>query len=232
MTVGLEEEPDVRLGFREDGRVRQVNVLLVEDNDFTRSTVASALSAEGCVVTAAVTTAREAVVAAAQNSIDCAVIDLHLGIGPTGIDVAHALRRNDPELGIVILTSYVDPRLLGGNQRPLPADAVYLVKDDVHSTAQLREGIDEACALGGTTTAVPGRVPLTDSQVEVLRLVAHGMTNAEIARRRVVTERSVEMTISRIIRRLGVIVGSGDNTRALLIQAYFAMIGSGQRRSP
>lgn len=203
----------------------RMNVLLVEDNDFTRSTVAASLEAEGCVVVASVPSAREAVTAAVEQSIDCAVIDLHLGTGPTGIDVAHALRKDDPDLGIVILTSYADPRLLSADQRPLPEGAVYVVKNDIHSTAQLRAKVDAACGVGDSAAAGSGRVPLTDGQVEVLRMVAMGLTNAEIARRRVVTERSVETALSRTVRRLGLEPDEGENSRVLLTQAYFAMIG-------
>lgn len=69
--------------------MRRLKVLLVEDNDFTRSTVAASLRAEDCQVVAAVSTAKEAVTVASEHDIDCAVIDLHLGPGPTGIDLAH-----------------------------------------------------------------------------------------------------------------------------------------------
>lgn len=67
--------------------VRRLRVMLVEDNDFTRSTVASSLREEDCDVVAAVATARDAMLAAESHDIDCAVIDLHLGQGPSGIDV-------------------------------------------------------------------------------------------------------------------------------------------------
>lgn len=100
--------------------MRKLKVLLVEDNDFTRSTVAAALRAEQCEVVGSVATAKEAVSLSGDLDFDCAVIDLHLGAGPSGIDLAHSLRRRDPDLGILILTSFQDPRLLDGDQRPLP----------------------------------------------------------------------------------------------------------------
>ena len=210
--------------------MQPLTVLLVEDNDFTRSTVATALSAEGCEVTA-VGTAQEALEVATSDLIDCAVIDLHLGNGPSGIDVAHALRKEDPDLGIVILTAFEDPRLLGGKQRALPDHAVYVVKNNIRSTAELRAQVDQACDLGEQAERnTPGRVPLTDRQVQVLRMVAEGLTNAEIARRRVVTERSVETALSRIARRLELQPGPGENVRVLLTQAYFSMIGASPGR--
>ena len=210
-------------------------VLLVEDNNFTRSTVAAGLRAEGCGVHS-VATAREAITAAANTSFDCAVIDLHLGRGPSGIDVAHGLRERHANMGIVLLTSFVDPRFLSDDSRDLPVGTVYLVKNDVDSTAQLKDCVDGAIeAVRGHQTKPRGvrgarsatRVPLTDTQVAVLRLVAQGLTNAEIARQRVTSERTVEITIARIVKGLDLQPTDTENSRVLLTQAYFELIGGG-----
>ena len=206
--------------------MRRLKVMLVEDNDFTRSTVAAALREEECEVVAAVATAKEAMLAAEQHKLDCAVVDLHLGQGPSGIDVAHGLRDRDPRLGIVLLTSFADPRLLSGDQRPLPRGTVYVVKDDVRTTSQLRERLDQACASRGPTgVTLAGRVSLTDLQVDLLRMVADGLTNSEIAKRRVVSERSVETALSRISRKLDIEALPGENPRVLLTQAYYSLVG-------
>ena len=200
--------------------------MLVEDNDFTRSTVAASLREEECDVVLSVATSKEAVLGIEGIDVDCAVIDLHLGQGPSGIDVAHALRRVDPDLGIVLLTSFADPRLLSSDQQALPSGAVYAVKGDLRSTAQLREKIDIACGMADRPVAqLDGRIPLTDLQVELLRMVAEGLTNSEIAKRRVVTERSVETALARIGRRLDIDPQAGENPRVLLTQAYFQLIG-------
>ena len=212
-------------------RVRRLRVMLVEDNDFTRSTVASSLREESCDVVAAVATAREAILAAQQNDLDCAVIDLHLGQGPSGIDVAHGLREEDPDLGIVLLTSFADPRLLSGDQRPLPSGTVYAVKDEIRTTSQLRQRLDQACGEGvGAKVTLAGRVPLTDLQVELLRMVADGLTNSEIAKRRIVSERSVETALARIMRRLEIDPAQGENPRVLMTQAYYQLIGGAGTR--
>jgi DNA-binding NarL/FixJ family response regulator len=206
--------------------MESVRVLLVEDNDFMRSTIASALRAEGCRVAASVRSSREAVLAARENEIDCAVIDLNLGAGPTGIDLAHALRADHPALGIVILTTYSNPRLLSGDPRPLPQGGVYVVKDDIRSTTQLRETIDLALGVGERRTVTPVRhVRLTDTQMDILRLVASGLTNAEIAKRRVVTERAVETALKRTLRSLGVAPTESENPRSLLIRSYYQLVG-------
>ena len=210
-------------------------VLLVEDNNFTRSTVAAGLRAEGCRVHS-VATAREAVSTALDTPPDCAVIDLHLGRGPSGIDVAHGLREQNPDVGIVLLTSFADPRFMSEDQRELPTATVYAVKNDLDSTSQLRACVDEAITAARThqnkPRGAPGttgtiRVPLTDTQVEILRLLAQGLTNAEIARRRVTSERTVEITIARIVKGLDLQPTDTENSRVLLTQAYFELIGGG-----
>ena len=201
-------------------------VLLVEDNTFTRSTVAAALRVEGCLISAAVATAREAMAHAHQHEFDCAVVDLHLGKGPSGIDLAHGMRDLNPTLGIVILTSYSDPRLLSPDQPEPPPGTVYVLKNDVESIAQLRDFIDEAMEVNARNRrSQPQPTPLTDTQIEILAMVAQGLTNAEIARRRVTSERSVEITMSRIVKRLRLDPTDSENSRVLLAQTYYELIG-------
>jgi DNA-binding NarL/FixJ family response regulator len=208
--------------------MRRLKILLVEDNDFTRSTVGAALRAEHCDVVASVATAKEAMNVSKDLDFDCAVIDLHLGAGPSGIDLAHSLRRRDPDVGIVILTSFQDPRLLDGDQRPLPQGAVYAVKDEMRTTQAIRDQVDIATGITPRPVGtIAGYVPLTDLQIEILRLVAQGLTNAEIAKRRVTSARSVETTIARILRRLDIEPDTNQNPRVLLTQAYHSMVGGG-----
>jgi len=206
--------------------VPPIRVLLVEDNSFTRSTVAGALSAEGLSPTAAVSSASEAMDSARTLVFDCAVIDLHLGPGPTGIDVAHGLRGIQPRMGVVLLTSYADPRLLSANTADLPTGSIYAVKNDIESTNELHEFVKQAISWEDSAKRpAPPSLPLTDIQVAVLALAAHGLTNAEIARRRFTTERSVEMTLQRTAQRLGLEPNEVENSRVVLAQAYFELIG-------
>lgn len=209
--------------YGDNSLVKRVKVLLVEDHDFTRSTVASALRSEECLVTS-VPTARDAMAAAQEFDFDCAVIDLHLGPGPTGIDVACGLREEAPNVGLVIMTTYTDPRLLSGEQRPLPPGALYVVKSDMRSTAQIRATIDMAVRQGCTKTGrASHRLPLSGTQIEILRMVSEGLTNAEIAKRRVVTERAVQTALTRTMRALNIEPVEGQNARVLLVQAYHSL---------
>ena len=210
--------------------MRQLRVLLVEDHDFTRTTVAASLRSEQCTVVASVPTARDALRAIEDHQVDCAVIDLNLGMGPNGLDLAHRLRERNPTIGIVLLTTFKDPRLLPSDHRPLPTGTVYLIKDDVRSTSQMREAIDaalEQVQAKPRTRApkAPARVPLTDTQIEILRMVAEGLTNAEIAQRRGVTARAVQTAMTRILENAQIEPEPGVNIRVQLVKYYQSLTG-------
>ena len=206
--------------------MRQVRVLLVEDHDFTRATVAAGLRSEQCLVVASVPSARDAIRALDEHPVDCAVIDFNLGLGPTGLDLAYRLRDLSPDIGIVLLTTYRDPRLHSDDRRPLPPRAVYAVKDDVRSTSQLRAAIDVALGDGPRSSAAKaGRVALTNTQLEILRMVAEGLTNAEIAECRGVSERSVQTACLRILAGAQIDSEPGVNPRVQLVKYYTSLGG-------
>ena len=206
-------------------------VLVVEDDDFTRTMLAGALAHAGMTVVGAVPGARTAMDALLGSDVDCAVLDLDLGPGPTGIDLAHGLRQRRPEIGIVILTSFSDPRLLSGSLKELPTGSAFVVKQSLADLALLVEAIDAAIAHAGTGVPSNAAHDLTDAQIETLRLLAGGLTNAEIARVRVVTEKSVEQAIARTAKRLGIDVTPSSsqpnlNQRVALARAYYRLTGA------
>ena len=207
-------------------------VVLVEDESFTLAAVTAALTAAGIEIVASIGSASEAITAIRMLDPDVAVLDIDLGAGPTGLDLADALSRQKPLLGIVLLTSAIDPRLVRASLPDVPENAVYLVKSAVTDISALTEAIDQAKnrALQGTVdldkSSIDG-VSLTDVQMETLRLVAQGHSNSEIARQRFVTEKTVEQTISKIARSLGIKQTSSSNQRVHIARMYFRMRGQG-----
>ena len=221
----------VGLSRVQDDHVHQIRVLLVEDHDFTRTTVAASLRSEQCKVVASVPSARDALRAIEDHQVDCAVIDLNLGMGPNGLDLAHRLRDQDPNIGIVLLTTFKDPRLLVSDRRSLPVGSVYLVKDDVRSTSQMREAIDAALTNVKTKDKrlepkKPTRLPLTDTQMEILRMVVAGLTNAEIAERRGVTARAVQTAMTRILANAQIQPDPSVDVRVQLVKYYQSFGGT------
>lgn len=199
------------------------NVLLVEDDDLTRTSLALALRSLGVNVVGAVGTASSAMDVARKNTVDVVIADLHLGVGPTGIDVAHALRRENPFIGVVLLTTYADPRLLDPDLPMIPDGTLYLVKSSVRDPAVLADAV--RASRQGRVTRAPA-LDLTNQQIEVLRLIASGLSNAQIAAARGVSDKAIEQMVSRLIKRLQITDATGPNSRIQLTRAYLRLTGN------
>ena len=204
-----------------------LNVVVADDHSLTLQGVSDSLLSHGISVVGRGKTAAEAVALVKKLKPDALVTDLDFGPGPTGLDIAESLRARFPRLGIVILSAYGDPRLHSESLVSAPAGVVYLIKQQVESTAQLAEAI--TVSIDKATKAEVGELPsinLTSGQIAVLRLVAKGLSNHAIAEELSVTEDSISKTINRMLKRLGIAQNSGVNSRAALLQSYFDMIGS------
>lgn len=120
--------------------VSKLNIMLVEDDDFTRSTVKSALMGQGLNIVYDTAFVKDGIEFAKKNRPDVAVLDYNLGKGPNGIDLANQLRKMQPEIGIVLLTAFLNPAELDSKISQLPAGSRYLVK---HSVSDIQVLINE-----------------------------------------------------------------------------------------
>jgi DNA-binding NarL/FixJ family response regulator len=199
-----------------------IRVLLVEDDGFTRSTLAAALERHGVAVAYALGSAREAL--ALTDIPDVAVLDLDLGPGPTGIDLAVALRERSSAIGIVLLTSYDDPRLIAPDLPAAPRGTRYLRKREVSDVTTVVASIIGAAR---TPMAMAGadRIDLSDAQIDVLRGVAEGLSTAEIAHRRGVSDKAVEKTITQLCAHFDLERLPTHNQRVRLAAEYHALTG-------
>lgn len=209
-----------------------IRAIVVEDDDFTRLMITTALKSQGLEIVLATPSPTEALEQSLALKADLAILDLQLGKGPTGIDLAVALRRLQPKIGILMLTSYEDPRLLNPNLPKLPFGGVYLTKKSVGEIEILNNAIDQALdhkKWSGTWAPVPQPISsvakLTDTQLETLRLMAQGLSNAEISKRRFVTEKSVETSIARLAKAMGLTNDPGQNQRVHMAKVYFRALG-------
>lgn len=206
-----------------------ITVLVVEDDDLSRISIAAALSAAGFSVAGSAKTSADALKLSRACPPQCALIDVHLGKGPNGIDVAHELRKRDPSIGIVFLTTFEDPRMLSGS-RPLPQGSQYLVKQNVSDLDEIAHSIDRSLQGKSRRVAVntTGSLShLSATQLITLRLLADGLSNSEIARLRHVSEKSVEAVINRVAQSLNVPRSARSNTRVQLARIYFEATGHG-----
>ncbi len=201
------------------------NVLILEDERFTRTMLEAALTGCGLEVVGSFATAPGALLLADRVPIDVALLDLDLGPGPSGIDVAHALRARQERIGVVFLTSFSDPRIKDPRERHLPRGSRFMVKNQLDDVTALRDAIvsarREPLALVDPDLT---QDELTGHQLSVLRQVAAGRTNAQIATYSGTTEKAVERTVQRILDALAIDREAG-NQRVQLTRAYALMSG-------
>lgn len=212
--------------------------MVVEDDDFTRSTVVGALQIQGLDVICQTGSIGPAMKFVQELKPDAVIVDLDLGAGPTGMDLAIAVRRKFPKIGIVILTTFEDPRLLHPKIPTPPIGTEYLVKRKVGEIELLYKAIQKAIKNVEKSTknsviekpSSPELNNVTDSQLETMRLIAQGKSNGEIAKIRGVSEKSIEQSISRLVANLDLSKSAASNQRVQISKMYFRLTGSKNAR--
>ena len=204
-------------------------VLIVEDEPLLRSLIAANLEADGFEVVA-VGSAAEARSVVDNFDPDVALLDIELGTGPTGVDLALILRSRTPEIGLVFLTHIPEPRGVGIDNKAIPKNAAYLNKERVSDHAVLREAIDAALRdkVRGNfrdDKKAHALVDVSRSQLAVLQMVALGMSNAQIAEERGTSVRAVENLVKRAFIAAGIDLEAGGNPRVAAAREYIKVAG-------
>jgi DNA-binding NarL/FixJ family response regulator len=210
-------------------------VLLVEDEDFIAALLVESLEAAGFDVRRAddVLAARRLV---RSFDPDVALLDIDLGPGPNGIDLAHYLDRVHPDIALIFLTRLPDHRSIGFDVADVPARAGFLRKDMVGEFTVVVGAID-AVVRGAPSEYRDDRRDdrplrgLTPRQLEALRLASLGLSNAAIARERGITERAAEKLLQSALQALGVPDDPGMNRRVEGVRRFVASAGLPTRRS-
>lgn len=213
-----------------------IRVMVVDDQWMIREGLASLAALEPDIdVVAVAGDGHEAIELAEQHCPDVVLMDIQMP-GIDGVGAAEAIRARDPDVNVLMLTTFDDPELI---ERSLEVGAVgYLTKDIAAS--DLAQAIRSAAAgvvqlspdvtkilLGRTpapqSTAAPesGLIDeLTIREREVLALVARGMSNREIGRELHLSAGTVKNHVSVILRRLAI----SDRTQAAVIASQHGLV--------
>ena len=207
----------------------QRSVVVVEDDSFMRSLLAEYLEQAGFLVS----TASSAADARRQiNAVDpdAVVLDIDLGPGPSGLDVAATLNTEANEVGIVFLTNYSDPRFAGEELTRVHPKAAYLNKHMIEDSSVLVAALNavlveldvEAYRYDKRADRPMSR--LSASQIQALRLLAEGKTNQQIAEARKRTVEATESLITRTLAALGLDSTADMNARVTAAKEFMSQI--------
>jgi DNA-binding NarL/FixJ family response regulator len=216
-----------------------IRVVLAEDHYLVREGVRRLLETDPEIEVAAVSEDLESLLAAVDaERPDVVVTDIRMP--PDGLDegvqAAERLRVTHPDVGVVVLSQYAEPRYALALLEAGSARRAYLLKERVEDVAQL-VGAIKAVAAGGSVIdpkVVDGLVAakahaeespmntLTPRERDVLREMAEGKNNAAIAATLFLTERSVEKVIHSIFLKLGIAWEPSLHRRVKAVILYLA----------
>lgn len=200
-----------------------IKVLLVEDEEFTRTLIRDSLTKIGMTVVD-VGSVHDALVVMDDFDPHVVVSDLDLGPGPDGADLLYKVEQTRPWTGMVVLTAHASPELALHGASRIPASATYLVKSQISSTEYLKAAIEESIVTPGAKSAAnknsEDQFVISSTQGEILRMIADGLSNAAIARERNVTLRAAEALIQRTFAALGVKGDPDVNSRVIAVRLW------------
>ncbi len=196
----------------EQPRETRIKVVVVDDHELVRSGVEMSLELQpDLVLVAQASTGEDAVAVCEATQPDVVLMDLVLP-GMDGVQATAEILRRVPAARVLVLTTFSDPDLI---QRAVKAGATGYVLKNV-SAGELAKAIRQTHAgvptlapevaevlMQALTAPVPPGALLTERELEVLALIAEGLTNAEIAERLVLALSTVKTHVSSIITKLG-----------------------------
>lgn len=202
-------------------------VLVVEDEALTRSLIVEMLESAGFRV-GACASAVEALRECRYVDPDAVITDIDLGPGPSGLDLVESLARTAPHIAVLVLSNFPILR-----QHPVRRDRqlAYLDKRKVDGSRAVIEALEATLrdeseqSPSATDDADAAIARLSRAQLEVLRLMAEGLSNSEIAAQRGISKRATESLIRRTITSLGIEHDERLNPRVQAVRLYFRSTG-------
>jgi len=209
-------------------------VVLADDSVLLREGVARLLEDAGFEVVAQSGTAEDLLRHVAMHKPDVAVVDIRMPPTHTdeGLVAAREIRERHPDVGVLLLSQYVEPGYAMALLENSAEGVGYLLKDRVADLEQfgtaVRRVADGGSALDpAVVSELVGRKraddpleQLTPREREVLELMAEGRSNQAIAERLFVTLRAVEKHVTSIFTKLGLPASTDDHRRVLAVLAY------------
>jgi DNA-binding NarL/FixJ family response regulator len=212
----------------------KLRVVIADDHVLLRRGVVTMLEAEGFEVVGQAGDAEELVRKVGAHRPDVAIVDIRMPPTNTddGLRAAVAIRATHPGVGVLVLSQYLEAdyalELIGNDARGVG----YLLKDRVADIEEFADAIRRVACGGsvldpevvrwmlGRRRETSALSELTAREHEVLALLAEGCSNAGVASRIFVTQRSVEKHVTSIMAKLGLPSEPEAHRRVLAVLAY------------
>ncbi|MFC4912620.1 LuxR C-terminal-related transcriptional regulator [Actinomadura gamaensis] len=210
-----------------------MRIVIAEDSVLLRAGLIKLLETSGFEVAAAVGEADGLLAAVAEHRPDAAIVDVRMPPGFTdeGVRAALVLRREYPDVSVLLLSQYVEERYAADLLAAHTSGVGYLLKDRVADVSGFLDALRRVAA--GGTALDPEVVSqlllrrntdplerLTPREREVLALMAEGRSNAGIAAALVVSESAVAKHINNIFAKLDLPHAEADHRRVLAVLRF------------
>jgi DNA-binding NarL/FixJ family response regulator len=227
------EHPPVTAG------ARPIRVVFADDSYLVREAITHVLADDPRIDLVAICEDGESLLAAVEAQLpDVVLTDIRMppSWDAEGIAVANRLRVTHPEIGVVVVSQYADPRYGLALLESGSDGRAYLLKERLHDRGQLVAAL-EAVAAGGSVVdpkvvealiAARARdeesplAELTRREQEILSEIAQGKSNQAIADKLVLTKRAVEKHINAIFLKLGLTTAEDISRRVKAALIYLA----------
>lgn len=193
---------------------QSVRVLVVDDHTLVREGICGLIASRPDMeVVGQAADGNEAVIQARETEPDVILMDLVMP-GGDGLWAIQEITRENPQARIIVLTSFIEDRrvfeaIKAGAMGYLMKDSSYLdLIKAINKVARNEISLEPKIALKVISELKreaeqpPAGHPLTSREAEVLKLVAQGFSNQDIASRLVISERTVETHVSNILEKL------------------------------
>jgi DNA-binding NarL/FixJ family response regulator len=217
-----------------NGSAAPIRIVLADDADLLREALAASLAASGFEVVGQAAEVTRLLELVDREIPDVAIVDVRMPPTHTteGLEAARRIRADHPQVGILVLSQYVETRYAIELVRDDPSGVGYLLKERVTRLADLTDAVRRVA--GGGSVIDPEVVArllgrqrkhspldeLTTREREILGLMAEGRSNAAIAERLTVELKTIEGHVRAIFSKLALEPTTEDHRRVLAVLAY------------
>ena len=207
-----------------------MRVVIADDAVLLREGAARLLEDAGIEVVAQAGDAEDLLRKVRAHQPDVAIVDVRMppGDGAEGLKAALVIRQELPAIGVPMLSQYVEDHYVTELLESGAEGVGYLLKDRISDVERFTDAIHRVAERGSVLDPevvslmlgrreAKGPDGLSPRELEVLGLMAEGLTNKGIAEKLVVSERAVERHVTSIFQKLELPAGAHDHRRVLAV---------------